>query len=279
LADRPPSARQTGKTTLLKELFLTYHPVSLELPQGAALAEQAPSELLARHPAPLVVDGVQYASALFRHLESNVDASKDKGQVILAGSQRLVRMQEVSESLAGRAAVLQLLPFSVEELGGDWSSALEASGLIVLLEPCFDNHTRRLVKTPKLYVTGVGLLCFLLGLDARAVERCAGFGSLWERFVFGELLKWQQTHLPEASLWFYRDRDGVEVDFVAQLTLHDAKLGELPEVRDTRGLLSARRALGERTGRMALVIGARDGVRAHASAARSASSAGASGSA
>lgn len=345
-------ARQTGKTTLLQELFPKYHHVTLDLPQDAALAEQAPTEFLARHPPPLVVDEVQYAPALFRHLKTIVDASKDKGQVILTGSQRFVLMQEVSESLAGRAAVLQLLPFSVEELGGDWSSALEeqrlagvlargfypalwddpelpstdfhrsyvatwlerdlrqllnvgslrdferflracaarsaqllnkselardvgiavstagewlsaleASGLIVLLEPWFDNHTKRLVKTPKLYFTDVGLLCFLLGLDARAVERWAGLGSLWETFVFGELLKWQQTHRPEASLWFYRDKDGVEVDFViqagAELTLLDAKLGELPELRDARGLLSARRALGQRTGRTALVTPSR----------------------
>jgi predicted AAA+ superfamily ATPase len=134
---------------------------------------------------------------------------------------------------------------------------LEASGLIVLLEPWFDNHTRRLVKTPKVYFTDVGLLCFLLGLDARAVERWAGLGSLWETLVFGELLMWQQPHRPEASLWFYRNKDGVEVDFVGQATLLDAKPGEVPEVRDTRGLLSARRALAERTGRMALVTPSR----------------------
>jgi predicted AAA+ superfamily ATPase len=140
---------------------------------------------------------------------------------------------------------------------GQWLSALEASGLITILEPYFDNHTKRIVKTPKLYFNDVGLLCFLLGLDARSAGQWAGFGSLWETFVFGELLKWREAHRPEAKLWFYRDKDGLEVDFLVEqggrLDLIDAKSTELPEARDTRQVQSAAKVLGARVGAKALV--------------------------
>jgi predicted AAA+ superfamily ATPase len=61
---------------------------------------------------------------------------------------------------------------------GQWLSALEASGLITILEPYFDDHTKRIVKTPKLYFNDVGLLCFLLGLDARSAGQWAGISVI-----------------------------------------------------------------------------------------------------
>jgi predicted AAA+ superfamily ATPase len=126
---------------------------------------------------------------------------------------------------------------------GEWLSVLEAAGLIVILEPWFANATKRLVKTPKLYFTDVGLQTFLLGLDARSVATWSGLGALWETFVLGELLRWRDAHHPEATLWFYRDRDGVEVDFVVQvggaLLALDAKSAELPGPGEARTLRAA----------------------------------------
>jgi predicted AAA+ superfamily ATPase len=114
-----------------------------------------------------------------------------------------------------------------------WLSVLEATGLIVLLEPWFSNVTKRMIKAPKLYLTDTGLLTFLLGLSGNSLPTFAGLGSIWETYVFTELMRWRDTHHPEATLHYYRDKDGLEVDFVVNvgghLYLFDAKLSELPK--------------------------------------------------
>lgn len=340
--------RQTGKTTLLRSLLPQHRYVTLDLPQDAETAEHAPSEFLGRNPAPLLVDEVQYAPGLFRHLKAVVDASTAKGQFVLTGSQRFMLMKEVSESLSGRAAIVELHGLSAGELGPlldtrldaervagvlargtwpalwaeaelssadfyrsyvatwlerdlrqllnvgslrdferflracaarsaqllnkaelardvgvslgtitQWLSVLEASGLVLILEPYFTNHTSRLVKTPKLYFTDTGLLTFLLGLDANSLSTWAGLGAVWETWVIGEALRWRDTFRPEATLWFYRDKDGVETDLVIDaggtLDLFDAKVTELPDPSAAKALLTTAEKLGKRAGRRALV--------------------------
>jgi predicted AAA+ superfamily ATPase len=102
-------ARQTGKTSLVRRAFGSYGYVSLDLPSEAGQAEHDPVSFLSRHRPPLIVDEVQYAPGLFRHLKSTVDSHRGKnGQYILTGSQKLVLMKPVSESLAGRADILEL---------------------------------------------------------------------------------------------------------------------------------------------------------------------------
>jgi hypothetical protein len=110
-------ARQVGKTSLLRELFPSYRYVSLDLPSIAALAENNPSLFLSENPGPILVDEIQYAPALFRHLKVTIDKNRHAmGQYILTGSQKFTLMKEVSDSLAGRAAVCELEPLSVTEL-------------------------------------------------------------------------------------------------------------------------------------------------------------------
>ena len=110
-------ARQTGKTSLVRRLFPAHHYVSLDLPSEAEQAELDPSSFLARHPAPLIVDEVQYAPGLLRHLKRVVDERRNEnGQFILTGSQPLELMSGVAESLAGRAAVLTLGGLSYAEI-------------------------------------------------------------------------------------------------------------------------------------------------------------------
>ena len=112
-------ARQTGKTSLVRRLFPDYTYVSLDLPSEAEQAEQDPSGFLSRHPPPLIVDEVQYSPGILRHLKVAVDADRDlTGQFILTGSQPLHLMAGVSESLAGRAAVLQMGGLSYAEILG-----------------------------------------------------------------------------------------------------------------------------------------------------------------
>ena len=109
-------ARQTGKTSLVRRLFPSHSFVTLDLPSEAEQAESDPGSFLARHPPPVVIDEVQYAPGLFRHLKAVVDQNRDvAGAFILTGSQPFGLMRSVSESLAGRAEITELEPLSYAE--------------------------------------------------------------------------------------------------------------------------------------------------------------------
>ncbi len=112
--------RQSGKTTLLKHLFAgQIDLVSLEPPDVRAAAEADPRGFLDLHPAPVIFDEVQHAPALLPYIKERIDARRDEsGQYLLSGSQNLQLAQGVTESLAGRAAVLRLLPMTERELTG-----------------------------------------------------------------------------------------------------------------------------------------------------------------
>ncbi len=110
-------ARQTGKTSTLRHLFPGYEFVSLDLPTEAEQAERDPELFLERHPAPLIIDEVQYAPGLFRHLKAAVDRDRAKnGRFLLTGSQKFSLMKNVSESLAGRADIIELSTLSLAEI-------------------------------------------------------------------------------------------------------------------------------------------------------------------
>ena len=111
-------ARQTGKTTLLRSMFPSHKYISLDLPADAAQAEQDPALFLKLNKPPLIVDEVQYAPQLFRHLKVEIDRDREaNGKFILTGSQKFTLMREVADSLAGRCGVLELEGLSRYELG------------------------------------------------------------------------------------------------------------------------------------------------------------------
>jgi uncharacterized protein len=110
-------ARQTGKTSTLRRLFPELNFVSLDLPTEAEQAEKEPKGFLGRHAPPVIIDEVQYAPALFRHLKAAVDSHRSRhGQYLLTGSQKFTLMKNVSESLAGRADILELETLSFAEI-------------------------------------------------------------------------------------------------------------------------------------------------------------------
>ena len=110
-------ARQTGKTSALLRLFPNFNFVSLDLPTEAEQAEKEPRAFLERHPPPVIIDEVQYAPGLFRHLKAEVDAKRAaNGQFLLTGSQKFSLMKNVSESLAGRADIMELETLSFAEI-------------------------------------------------------------------------------------------------------------------------------------------------------------------
>jgi len=110
-------ARQTGKTSTLRRLFPDLGFVSLDLPTEAEQAEKEPAAFLHRHPPPAIIDEVQYAPGLFRHLKAAVDARRGRhGQYLLTGSQKFTLMKGVSESLAGRSDIVELETLSLAEI-------------------------------------------------------------------------------------------------------------------------------------------------------------------
>lgn len=110
-------SRQTGKTTLLKAIFKEHNYVSLDLPRHSQLAEQEPEEFLRQFPPPVLIDEVQYAPGLFRHLKIAIDQNREQnGQFILTGSQKFTLMKEISDSLAGRIGLCELENLKLSEL-------------------------------------------------------------------------------------------------------------------------------------------------------------------
>lgn len=113
-------ARQTGKTTLCRQLFdPTHRYVSLEDPDRRRLALADPRSFLESHPGPVILDEIQYAPELLSYLQGMIDADRGvMGRYLLTGSQNFLLMERVAQSLAGRAAVLSLHPLSVAEVDG-----------------------------------------------------------------------------------------------------------------------------------------------------------------
>ncbi len=118
--------RQAGKTTLLRRLFGHSHAYrSLELPDVRAAAAADPRGFLEDNPPPVVFDEVQHAPELLVYIKERIDLHRSEvGQYLLTGSQDLLLMEGVTESLAGRAAVLRLLPLSLAEVAGHPGIAL-----------------------------------------------------------------------------------------------------------------------------------------------------------
>ncbi len=319
-------ARQTGKTTLLKKIFSSHHYVSLDRPSLAESAEKDPDEFFRANPPPIVIDEVQYAPKIFRHIKRLIDEDRDRcGQFILTGSQKFSLMREVSDSLAGRCLWFELEGFNFSEIslidskieqdlsrlittGGypelwtnpkinrtdyfssylatyierdvrqiinitnlrdferfvrataarsgqlldksalakdvgispktasAWLSVLEASNIVAILEPWFANIGKRIIKSPKVYFCDSGLCSFLLNLNADDLASSTYAGALWETYVYSELRKKIRINRELGSLWFYRDTDRSEIDFVRtagnHMDLIEAKWTENPDAKD-----------------------------------------------
>jgi len=109
-------ARQVGKTALVRHVFPETGYVSLDFPTAAAKAEQNPDDFFREFGLPLVIDEVQYAPSLFRHLKALIDSDRRPGRLLLTGSQVFPLMQGISESMAGRCGVLTMMNLSAAEL-------------------------------------------------------------------------------------------------------------------------------------------------------------------
>ncbi|MFH1414731.1 MAG: ATP-binding protein [Elusimicrobiota bacterium] len=121
--------RQSGKTTLFKKLFSGTHTfITLEDPDIRVRAKDDPLGFLNQYKLPIVIDEIQYAPELLSYIKTKIDRNRKPGQWFLTGSQNFGLMQNVSQSLAGRAAILSLLPLSLSELSDNTSAAAGISG-------------------------------------------------------------------------------------------------------------------------------------------------------
>ncbi len=108
--------RQSGKTTLARAAFPDKAYLSLEDPDTRLLAEGDPRGLLSRFPDGVILDEAQRAPELFSYLQTRVDADVRPGKYVLTGSQQFGLLSGITQSLAGRVGMVQLLPFSLGEL-------------------------------------------------------------------------------------------------------------------------------------------------------------------
>jgi len=346
--------RQAGKTTLLTRLFgRRARYVSLEAPDVRAAAAADPRGFLDLYPPPVILDEVQYAPDLLPYVKERIDAHRaTTGQYLLTGSQNLLLMAQITESLAGRAAALRLLPLSHRELAGHpgrplpwertgtvrqapplralwthllrggypelaahpkreptlwhasyiqtylerdvrvlrqvgdltlfqvflralaarsgqllnltdlardlgvavntakaWLSVLEATHQIRIVRPYFANVGKRLVKTPKVYFTDTGILCFLAGLrDAAHAAAGPMAGAIFETAVLAELVKGLGGRGIDPEVYFWRTSTGAEVDFVVDtgsvLVPIEVKTSATPRPAMAAGIVAFRELLG-----------------------------------
>lgn len=120
--------RQSGKTTLFKMLFPdTYAFVSLEDPDVRLRAREDPNGFLNQYKLPLVIDEIQYVPELLSYIKTRIDKDRRPGRWLLTGSQNFILMHNITQSLAGRAAILFLLPFSLSERVDNAKNAQDVS--------------------------------------------------------------------------------------------------------------------------------------------------------
>jgi len=310
--------RQSGKTTLVRHVFSQLKYVSLEIPDQREFALQDPRRFLAECSGGAVIDEIQRAPELFSYMQGMVDERNVPGQFILTGSQNFLLNQAVSQTLAGRVAILKLLPFSLVELqptphdesgldrvlfrgfyprifdrGLDptdfyqsyiqtylerdvrqvknivdllpfqkflrlcagrcgqilnlsalatetgithntakaWLSILESSSIVFLLKPYFNNFSKRIIKSPKLYFVDPGIAAYLLGIeDPQQLTHHYARGVLFETLVLSEWIKGRCNLGREPNCFYWRDKTGHEVDLLidsgGELTAVEIKSGD-----------------------------------------------------
>ena len=109
--------QQSGKTTLVRALFPAYAYLNLENLDDRLAAEEDPVRFLRSHvDTGAIIDEAQKVPALFSYLQGIVDASRQMGRFILTGSQDFLLLEKISQSLTGRVAICNLMPFGLPEL-------------------------------------------------------------------------------------------------------------------------------------------------------------------
>lgn len=292
--------RQSGKSTLLTKLFPLYEKYSLKDLNILDYAKNDPIAFLNQTDEGMFIDEIQRCPQLLDYIQGIVD-NNPKRHFALSGNSNFEVMKNLSESLAGRAGVFELLPMSIQEVTGKvdldnlnqilynglypsicakkniakffypsyvrtylekdvrdllqikdqirftkflklcaarigslfnaselgaevgvssktishWISVLQASYLITLLPPYYENIPKRLVKSPKLYFNDPGLACYLLDIETpQQLDRDKMRGAIFENMIVMETIKHRYNMGLEGGVFFYRDSNQNEVDIL-----------------------------------------------------------------
>ena len=292
--------RQSGKSTLLTQLFPLYEKYSLKDLNILDYAKNDPIAFLNQTDEGMFIDEIQRCPQLLDYIQGIVD-NNPKRHFALSGSSNFEVMKNLSESLAGRAGVFELLPMSIQEVTGKvdldnlnqilynglypsicakkniakffypsyvrtylekdvrdllqmkdqirftkflklcaarigslfnaselgaevgvssktishWISVLQASYLITLLPPYYENIPKRLVKSSKLYFNDPGLACYLLDIETpQQLDRDKMRGAIFENMIVMEAIKHRYNMGLEGGVFFYRDSNQNEVDIL-----------------------------------------------------------------
>lgn len=292
--------RQSGKSTLLTQLFPLYEKFSLKDLNILDYAKNDPIAFLNQTDEGMFIDEIQRCPQLLDYIQGIVD-NNPKRHFALSGSSNFEVMKNLSESLAGRAGVFELLPMSIQEVTGKvdldnlnqilynglypsicakkniakffypsyvrtylekdvrdllqmkdqirftkflklcaarigslfnaselgaevgvssktishWLSVLQASYLITILPPYYENIPKRLVKSPKLYFNDPGLACYLLDIETpQQLDRDKMRGAIFENMIVMEAIKHRYNMGLEGGVFFYRDSNQNEVDLL-----------------------------------------------------------------
>ena len=293
--------RQSGKTTLAQMTFPEKPYFSLEDPDVRVAAESDPRGFLGQVKGSAILDEVQRLPALLSYVQGMVDKDRKRGRFILTGSHQPQLHEAITQSLAGRTAMLTLWPFSLHELSRyktaqdpfdlivsgcfprlheealeprrffnsylqtyverdvrmliqlrdlsqfqqfltllagrvgqvinlaslsndvgvstttirNWLSVLKASFVVFELPPFFENVRKRVIKSPKLFFTDVGLAAFLLGIHTKEhAFRDPLRGNLYENLVIADIMKGAFNKGIKPEMFFFRDSHGNEVDLL-----------------------------------------------------------------
>ncbi len=292
--------RQSGKSTLIKHIFNGYRRFTLEDYDVRSIAQNDPLGFLNQTNGGMIIDEVQRVPELLSYIQGIVDDRPER-RFVLSGSSNFLLLKTVSQSLAGRAGVFELLPmslseakeayaektldeiiyngcfpavcagknvakylypaytktyidkdlrqlininnlsqfhtflrlcaarigsiFNASELAGEvgvasntinaWVSVLEASYIIMRLQPWSENSRKRLTKSPKLYFCDTGLACHLLDIESpEQLSRDKMRGHLFENLIVMEALKQRYNKGKESNIFFFRDAKGNEIDLL-----------------------------------------------------------------
>ena len=165
--------RQSGKTTLARKVFPEHHYCSLEDLETRRFAQDDPRGFLRQHKGPVILDEAQRCPDLVSYIQTDVDRDDTAGRFILTGSQNFLLMERISQSLAGRSAILHLLPLSRSELEGQTPPAPDTPRSL------FQNQSTRLdcweiVRTglyPRIHDRGIPAEIWLPDYIRTYVER------------------------------------------------------------------------------------------------------------
>lgn len=333
--------RQVGKSTILKHMHTDRKYITFDDPVLLAETQREPGLFFRNNKPPVILDEVQYISELFPYIKMECDKSDEKGRFHLTGSQQYHLMKNVSESLAGRVAVLELSGLSlremqnvtfsqpfiptaayiekreaeykpcetiwkiihrgsypaladenvdwqtfyssyvqtyinrdINELGNvkdklkftrfltamaarsgqilnysavasqievtaatvkEWTSLLEASGIIYIMQPYSNSALTRAIKAPKVYFRDTGLVCFLTKYQtADTAQSGAMAGELFETFIVSEILKSFSNAGKDYRLYvsYYRGKDKIRTQQNGQKTEHEAEIDIIIEQDD-----------------------------------------------